>query len=155
MATIRSPLDLLLCFLLLRPVLCSPDISHLEDCSNLCESKFCREAPVLRYGRYCGVFYTGCHNEAPCDGLDSCCKDHDYCITSSGSYLNVQCNQKLLDCLSAFLSSGQPQFAGATCRSQTVVNTIEFAIKAGVWIGSRVPPPDLQISSASKGFHWG
>eukprot|EP00253_Pinus_taeda_P024752 PITA_24752 len=153
MATIGSRLDLLLCLLLLHSVLCSSDTSLLKDCSNRCESKFCREAPILRYGRYCGVFYTGCHGEAPCDGLDSCCKNHDYCITRTRNYLNVQCNQKLLDCLSAYVSSGQPQFAGATCRSKTVVNTIDYAIKAGVWIGRGIPPQDLQNSSVSTDFH--
>jgi len=153
MASLGVRLCLLIWFLLLQSVFGSSNTLLLKDCSNGCESKFCREAPILRYGRYCGVFYTGCNGEAPCDGLDSCCKDHDYCITRTRNYLNVQCNQKLLGCLSAYISSGQGQFRGTKCRSQTVVNTIDFAIKAGVWIGRRIPPQDLQNSSSSTDFH--
>lgn len=153
MASFAVQLGLLLWLLPLQSVLGSSNRLLWEDCSNGCESKFCREAPILRYGRYCGVFYTGCHNEAPCDGLDSCCKNHDYCITRTHNYLNIQCNQNLLSCLSAYISSGQAQFRGTKCHSQTVVNTIDFAIKAGLWIGGRIPSRDLQNSSASTVFH--
>jgi hypothetical protein len=36
----------------------------------------------LRYGKYCGIGYTGCAGEAACDGIDSCCLAHDHCIGS-------------------------------------------------------------------------
>eukprot|EP00253_Pinus_taeda_P026435 PITA_26435 len=143
-------LGLLLCFV--SACLLGSSTS-LDECSNGCESNFCTVAPFLRYGRYCGLFYTGCHGEVPCDGLDSCCKDHDNCIALSGDYLNVQCNQKLLDCLSAYIMSGQPQFRGTQCLSKTVADTIEFAIRAGVWIGRRIPAEDAQKSSAPTDFH--
>jgi len=154
MASLGVRLCLLIWFLLLQSVFGSSNTLLLKDCSNGCESKFCREAPILRYGRYCGVFYTGCHGEAPCDGLDSCCKNHDYCIARTRNYLNIQCNQQLLSCLTSYLSSGQAQFRGSQCRSQTVVDTIDFAIKLGLWIGGRIPLQDLQnSSSASTVFH--
>lgn len=153
MAFLGKRLCLMLC-LLSACLLGSSNSSPLDECSQGCESKFCKVAPFMRYGRYCGVFYTGCHGEAPCDGLDSCCKDHDYCITRSDSYLNVQCNQKLLDCIRAYRKSGQPQFKGSKCRSKTVENTIQFAIRAGLWIGRRLPPEDRQnYSSISGGLH--
>lgn len=38
---------------------------------------------TLRYGKYCGIGYTGCAGEAPCDGIDQCCLTHDHCIGSS------------------------------------------------------------------------
>ncbi len=42
----------------------------------------------LRYGKYCGVGYTGCPGAVPCDGLDSCCMVHDQCIGSQLSTSN-------------------------------------------------------------------
>lgn len=42
-------------------------------------------APLLRYGKYCGVLYGGCPGEKPCDGLDACCMKHDACIISKQS----------------------------------------------------------------------
>ncbi|KAM7477354.1 hypothetical protein LguiA_025567 [Lonicera macranthoides] len=38
--------------------------------------------PFLRYGKYCGLLYGGCPGEKPCDGLDSCCMQHDACIAA-------------------------------------------------------------------------
>lgn len=41
--------------------------------------------PFLRYGKYCGLLYTGCPGEQPCDRLDTCCMHHDQCISNMGS----------------------------------------------------------------------
>jgi len=41
--------------------------------------------PFLRYGKYCGLLYSGCPGEKPCDGLDACCMKHDACIQSKNS----------------------------------------------------------------------
>ena len=46
--------------------------------------------PLLWYGKYCGIGYTGCPGEKPCDGLDACCKDHDACIGSDPSKYNAK-----------------------------------------------------------------
>lgn len=43
--------------------------------------------PFLRYGKYCGIMYSGCPGEQPCDGLDACCMKHDLCIQHKGSKL--------------------------------------------------------------------
>ncbi|KAF3625987.1 hypothetical protein FXO37_30564 [Capsicum annuum] len=40
--------------------------------------------PLLRYGKYCGIMYSGCPGEQPCDGLDACCMTHDLCIQHKG-----------------------------------------------------------------------
>eukprot|EP01018_Ginkgo_biloba_P004674 Gb_40267 [translate_table: standard] len=93
--------------------------------------------PLLRYGKYCGIFYSGCPGEVPCDGLDACCQTHDDCVGHS-KYLNVTCNQSLLDCVDAFQSSGQPPFDGNSCDIGTVEDTIYWAIQAGVWIGEGI-----------------
>lgn len=42
-------------------------------------------APLLRYGKYCGLLYGGCPGEKPCDELDACCMKHDACIVSKQS----------------------------------------------------------------------
>jgi len=41
--------------------------------------------PLLRYGKYCGLLYSGCPGERPCDGLDACCMKHDQCVQSKNS----------------------------------------------------------------------
>ncbi|RZC13771.1 Phospholipase A2-alpha, partial [Glycine soja] len=49
-----------------------------------CESSFC-SVPLLRYGKYCGLLYSGCPGEKPCDGLDACCIYHDKCVQAKNS----------------------------------------------------------------------
>ncbi|GLJ37670.1 hypothetical protein SUGI_0765290 [Cryptomeria japonica] len=77
---------------------------------------------------------------------------HDNCIGNS-NYLNVTCNQALLDCVAAYQNSGEGQFQGNTCDIGDVEGTINFAIQAGVWIGEGIgdgPSPaelDQSISS--------
>ncbi|KAH9299691.1 hypothetical protein KI387_031373, partial [Taxus chinensis] len=105
-------------------------------------------APLLRYGKYCGIFYTGCPGEDPCDGLDSCCMAHDDCIGHS-NYLNATCNQALLDCVDDYENSGDGQFSGNTCDIGDVEHTIHVAIQAAVWIGDGIgdgpaPPSSTQ-----------
>lgn len=39
----------------------------------------------MRYGKYCGVSYTGCPGEAPCDAIDACCMLHDQCVQATDS----------------------------------------------------------------------
>ena len=38
----------------------------------------------MRYGKYCGVGWSGCDGEEPCDDLDACCRDHDSCVEKKG-----------------------------------------------------------------------
>ncbi|EYU22108.1 hypothetical protein MIMGU_mgv1a015183mg [Erythranthe guttata] len=61
------------------------DLSLFKQCSRKCESMFCEAPPFLRYGKYCGLLYTGCPGEQPCDRLDSCCMHHDQCIAKMNS----------------------------------------------------------------------
>lgn len=39
----------------------------------------------IRYGKYCGIGYTGCRGEPPCDSLDACCLTHDNCVDLKGT----------------------------------------------------------------------
>ncbi|XP_070671690.1 uncharacterized protein [Malus domestica] len=61
-----------------------------KDCSRECESEFCTVPPFLKYGKYCGLLYSGCPGEQPCDGLDACCMKHDNCVQSKNKQLG--CN---------------------------------------------------------------
>lgn len=49
----------------------------------------CALAIGIRYGKYCGVGWTGCPGEKPCDDLDACCKIHDECVEKKGIYLTA------------------------------------------------------------------
>jgi secretory phospholipase A2 len=44
---------------------------------------------LLRYGKYCGLLYSGCPGEKPCDGLDACCMKHDQCVTVKNSEFSL------------------------------------------------------------------
>ncbi|KAL5573033.1 hypothetical protein UlMin_022630 [Ulmus minor] len=52
-------------------------------CSKTCVAENCNSVGI-RYGKYCGVGWTGCPGEKPCDDLDACCKIHDECVTDKG-----------------------------------------------------------------------
>ena len=44
--------------------------------------------PLLRYGKYCGILYSGCPGEKPCD---ACCMVHDHCVDTHNSRLSQLC----------------------------------------------------------------
>ncbi|XP_033510234.1 phospholipase A2-beta-like isoform X2 [Nicotiana tomentosiformis] len=48
-------------------------------CSKTCVAENCNSIGI-RYGKYCGVGWSGCPGEKPCDDLDTCCKIHDECV---------------------------------------------------------------------------
>jgi len=60
--------------------------------------------PLLRYGKYCGLLYSGCPGEKPCDGLDACCMKHDQCVTVKNSkfYLYIFLNY-MMTCVSDYI----------------------------------------------------
>ncbi|XP_022847347.1 phospholipase A2-alpha-like [Olea europaea var. sylvestris] len=111
------------------------DISLSKECSRICESKFCAVPPFLRYGKYCGLLYSGCPGEQPCDRLDACCMKHDQCVQVKGSYLSQQCNQEFINCVDRFKKSGSPTFNGNTCKVDEVVHVIKDVINAAIIAG--------------------
>ncbi|KAG6384831.1 hypothetical protein SASPL_153650 [Salvia splendens] len=114
----------------------NPGLSLFKECSKTCESMFCDAAPFLRYGKYCGLLYTGCPGEKPCDRLDTCCMHHDQCISKMGNdYLSQQCNKEFLKCVDSFKKSRAPSFKGNTCDVDDVVKSINNAMKAAIVAG--------------------
>ncbi|KAJ8567842.1 hypothetical protein K7X08_020564 [Anisodus acutangulus] len=117
-------------------------ISLENECSRTCESKFCAVPPFLRYGKYCGILYSGCPGEQPCDGLDACCMKHDLCLQHKGNnYLNLECNQNFLECVAKFTKAGSPSFKENTCSVNTVVRVITDVIDAAIAAGKIFKKP--------------
>lgn len=111
-------------------------------CSRVCESSFCSVAPLLRYGKYCGLGYSGCPGELPCDGLDACCQTHDSCVqTHNGDYLSQSCNQNLLACIDFLRASGAPTFQGNSCNMQQVTELIYHVIEVAILAGKALHQP--------------
>ncbi|KAH7849608.1 hypothetical protein Vadar_020334 [Vaccinium darrowii] len=120
----------------------SSDLSLSKECSRKCESEFCQVAPFLRYGKYCGLLYSGCPGEKPCDGIDSCCMKHDACIQSKNNdYLSTECNQDFLNCIAAFKRSGGKTFKGSTCSVGEVTKVMTDVIDAALLAGRYLHKP--------------
>ncbi|KAK1302397.1 Phospholipase A2-alpha [Acorus calamus] len=113
----------------------STAISVSKECSRKCESEFCGVAPFLRYGKYCGILYSGCPGERPCDGLDACCQIHDACVQFKHNYLSQECNQNFLNCITNFRDSGAPTFRGNKCSVDEVVDVVSVVIEAALLAG--------------------
>ncbi|CAO2147039.1 unnamed protein product [Urochloa humidicola] len=109
-----------------------------SDCSRTCESEHCAAAPLMRYGKYCGVRYTGCPGETPCDALDACCMLHDACVQATDNdYLNIWCNQSLLDCVAAARQEAvAATFEGNQCNVTEVADEITSVVEAAVYAKS-------------------
>ncbi|KMZ74002.1 Phospholipase A(2) [Zostera marina] len=109
------------------------------ECSRKCESKNCGLPPILRYGKYCGLLYSGCPGEKPCDGLDACCMVHDACVRSTGDdYLSVSCNRNFLQCISVFKNSNRPSFLGNTCSVREVIDVVSDIIQTAIIAGRKM-----------------
>ncbi|KAL8096733.1 phospholipase A2-alpha-like isoform X1 [Apium graveolens] len=117
-------------------------LSPGKHCSRTCESSFCSVAPLLRYGKYCGILYGGCPGEKPCDELDACCMKHDACIISKqNDYLNLECNLNLLNCVGNFKKARGTTFRGNTCEAADVIKVITVAMDAALLAVGHHPKP--------------
>lgn len=82
-----------------------------KTCSRVCVAKELTGLS-LKYGKYCGVGYSGCNGEAPCDAYDRCCKRHDKCVGSSGiSESDLECHAVFKQCLATAESKGEASFS--------------------------------------------
>ncbi|TXG61525.1 hypothetical protein EZV62_012888 [Acer yangbiense] len=96
-------------FFLIVFIDCANNDSQVK-CSRTCVAQNCNSVGI-RYGKYCGVGWTGCPGEKPCDDLDACCKIHDECVEKKGmvaSIIILACSGWLaaVDCLPIFVISG-------------------------------------------------
>ncbi|POO00626.1 Phospholipase A [Trema orientale] len=107
---------------------CSTNDSEVR-CSKTCVAQNCNSVGI-RYGKYCGVGWTGCPGEKPCDDLDACCKIHDECVTVKG-LTNIKCHEKFKRCIKKVQKSGKVGFS-RDCPYETAVPTMvqgmDFAI---------------------------
>ncbi|MED6174834.1 Phospholipase A2-alpha, variant 2 [Stylosanthes scabra] len=113
-----------------------------KECSRKCESSFCSVPPLLRYGKYCGLLYSGCPGEKPCDGLDACCMNHDQCVQAKNNdYLSEECSKTFIECMSKFKKSGGPTFKGNTCKVDDVIRVIDIVMEAALLAGRIIHRP--------------
>ncbi|KAJ6863584.1 phospholipase A2-alpha-like [Populus alba x Populus x berolinensis] len=117
-------------------------ISLSKECSRKCESEFCSVPPFLRYGKYCGLLYSGCPGEKPCDGLDACCMKHDACVQAKNNdYLSQECSQNFINCMNNFRNSGAHTFKGNTCQADEVIDVISVVMEAALLAGRALHKP--------------
>jgi len=139
---------LLLLGLQATPVFSLKVNTTLKDCSRQCESENCLDPFDLRYGKYCGIGYTGCDGEPVCDGIDQCCLTHDNCIGSNlQNYVNRTCNDQLKDCVKQFRDANLPQFAGSNCSASEVENVIILSMTSATLGNPGSPSPPINL-------HW-
>ncbi|XP_021723450.1 phospholipase A2-alpha-like [Chenopodium quinoa] len=111
-------------------------------CSRKCESEFCEAPPLLRYGKYCGLLYSGCPEEKPCDGLDTCCMEHDNCISrKNNDYLSQECSRNLINCMDRFAKSRGRGFNGSKCDARKVIKVIKVVMEPALAAGKALGRP--------------
>ncbi|CAI0387238.1 unnamed protein product [Linum tenue] len=112
-----------------------PGVVLSKDCSR-------KLPPFLKYGKYCGLLYSGCPGERPCDGLDSCCMNHDLCVQSKNNdYLSEECSENLINCMKNFIKSGAHSFKGSTCQATDVIDVISVVMDAALLAGRYLHRP--------------
>ncbi|KAG0593564.1 hypothetical protein KC19_1G339200 [Ceratodon purpureus] len=122
-----------------------------RGCSKHCESINCDNARTIRYGKFCGVGYTGCPNQSPCDRLDACCRQHDFCVgTNSANFPNQTCRYNLRSCLQQYLSTGASVYHGSNCTAMTVQNTVMVAMESTTYHQHVAPGSAPQTGGAPK-----
>lgn len=90
-------------------------------CSKACVAENCNSVGI-RYGKFCGVGWTGCPGEKPCDDLDACCKIHDECVEKKG-LISIKCHEKFKTCIKRVQKSGKVGFS-RECPFETAVPTM-------------------------------
>ncbi|CAN1185536.1 Probable phospholipase A2 homolog 1, partial [Linum perenne] len=98
-------------------------------CSRTCVVENC-DSFGIRYGKYCGLGWTGCPGEKPCDDLDACCKIHDNCVGKKG-LTNIKCHQKFKACAKRVQKSGKLGFSNQ-CTYERAIPTMLNGIDMGI-----------------------
>ncbi|GAQ79202.1 Phospholipase A2 [Klebsormidium nitens] len=105
---------------------------HGPDCSKVCVAKDCNTMG-LRYGKYCGVGWTGCPGEEPCDPLDACCKKHDECCVKHG-LLHNPCHKAFKKCMARVRATGKKGFS-AECPYSVAIPAMEQGMDLAMMFG--------------------
>ncbi|CAK7352688.1 unnamed protein product [Dovyalis caffra] len=100
---------------------CANNNDSQVKCSRTCVAQNCNSVGI-RYGKYCGVGWSGCPGEKPCDDLDACCKIHDECVEKKG-LINVKCHKKFKSCIKKVQESGKVGFS-RDCPYEAAVPTM-------------------------------
>ncbi|CAN1185537.1 Probable phospholipase A2 homolog 1 [Linum perenne] len=100
------------------------------DCRYSLQSSCSISAFGIRYGKYCGLGWTGCPGEKPCDDLDACCKIHDNCVGKKG-LTNIKCHQKFKACAKRVQKSGKLGFSNQ-CTYERAIPTMLNGIDMGI-----------------------
>ncbi|XP_048549190.1 probable phospholipase A2 homolog 1, partial [Triticum urartu] len=69
-----------------------------------------RRSTATRWGKLCGVGWSGCEGEDPCDDLDACCRDHDKCVEIKG-LMSIKCHEKFKNCMRRVKKTGKVGFS--------------------------------------------
>ncbi|KAL3825238.1 hypothetical protein ACJIZ3_021267 [Penstemon smallii] len=108
-------------FLFLHILIAESSNNSQVGCSKTCVAENCNTIGI-RYGKYCGVGWSGCPGEKPCDDLDACCKIHDECVEKNGM-TNIKCHEKFKRCIKKVQKSGKVGFS-KICPYDTAVPTM-------------------------------
>ncbi|KAJ6407198.1 hypothetical protein OIU84_010661 [Salix udensis] len=100
---------------------CANNNDSQVKCSRTCVAQNCNSFGI-RYGKYCGVGWSGCPGEKPCDDVDACCKIHDECVEKKGLN-NIKCHEKFKSCIKKVQKSGKVGFS-RDCPYEAVVPTM-------------------------------
>ncbi|CAA0827576.1 Phospholipase A2-beta [Striga hermonthica] len=92
-------------------------------CSRKCVAEDC-SALGMKYGKYCGLGWSGCPGEKPCDDLDACCQAHDECVEKYG-VTNIECHEKCKKCVIKVGNSGKVGFSESCPYSAAVPTLIQ------------------------------
>ncbi|KAK9809271.1 hypothetical protein WJX72_012513 [[Myrmecia] bisecta] len=109
------------------------DAGRAPPCSRTCRADNC-DSLNIKYGKYCGIGYTGCSEEKPCDGVDSCCKKHDGCCTRHG-LMYIPCHERFIKCLNKEVASGRMGFSDQ-CPYSKVVPLMEQSMQVAMMFGT-------------------
>ncbi|KMS95816.1 hypothetical protein BVRB_004730 [Beta vulgaris subsp. vulgaris] len=107
------------------------------QCSKQCIAFNCDNVGI-KYGKYCGVGYSGCAGEKPCDDVDACCKIHDDCVDKHGM-TNVKCHEKFKRCIRKVQRSGKTGFS-KECPYDVVVPTMVQGMDMAILMSQLVSP---------------
>ncbi|XP_021751278.1 probable phospholipase A2 homolog 1 [Chenopodium quinoa] len=111
------------------------------QCSKRCIALNCDNVGI-KYGKYCGVGYSGCPGENPCDDVDACCQIHDDCVDKHGM-TNIKCHQKFKRCIKKAQKSGKAGFS-KDCPYDVVVHTMVQGMDMAILM-SQFASPKLDL----------